>query len=69
MLICSSLKKKGLRYSISYIANRHAEANDKYMSGYDSSKASKYIMYVDANNLYGYAMSQCLPVEQVSLDG
>ena len=47
---------------ISYIANRHEEANNKYMPGYDSSKPSiKYIMYLDANNLYGYAMSQCLP--------
>ena len=30
------------------------------MTGYDSSKPSKYIMYLDANNLYGFAMSQCL---------
>ena len=53
--------EKGLRGGISYIANRHGEANNKYMSGYDSSKPSKYIMYLDANNLYGWAMSQCLP--------
>ena len=41
---------KGLCDGISHIANRHGEANDKYMSGYDSSKPSKYIMYLDANN-------------------
>ena len=52
--------EKGLRGGISYIANRHGEANNKYISGYDSSKPSKYVMYLDANNLYGYAMSQCL---------
>ena len=53
--------EKGLRGGISYIANRHGEANNMYMSGYDSSKLSKYIMYLDVNNLYGYAMCQCLP--------
>ena len=53
--------EKGLRDGISYIANRHGEANNNYMSRYDSSKPSKYIMYLDANNLYGYAMNQCLP--------
>lgn len=52
--------EKGLRGGISYIANRHGEANNEYMSGYDSSKPSKYIMYLDANNLYGWTMSQCL---------
>lgn len=31
------------------------------MSGYDKSRPSKRIMYLDANNLYGWAMSQCLP--------
>ena len=35
--------EKGLRGGISYIANRHGEANNKYISGYDSSKPSKYI--------------------------
>ena len=53
--------EKGLRGGISYIANRHGEANNKYMSGYNSEKPSKYIMYLDANNLYGWAMSQYLP--------
>ena len=51
--------EKGLRGGISYIGNRHEEANNNYMFGYDSSKPSKYIMYLDAKNLYGYAMSQC----------
>ena len=43
--------EKGMRGGISYIANRHGEANNTYMTGYDSSKPSKYIMYLDANNL------------------
>lgn len=50
--------EKGMRAGISY---RHSTANNKYMTGYDSNKPSKYIMYLDANNLYGWAMSQCLP--------
>ena len=53
--------EKGLLGGISYIANRHGEANNKYMSGYNSEKPSKYIMYLDANNLYGWAMPQYLP--------
>ena len=53
--------EKGLRGGISYIANRHGEANNKYMSGYNLEKPSKYIMYIVANNLYGWAMSQYLP--------
>ena len=53
--------EKGLCGGISYIANRHGEANNEYMSGYDSSKPTKYIMYLDVNNLYGWTMSQCLP--------
>ena len=53
--------EKGLRGGISYIAHRHAEANNKYMKNYDLSKVSSYISYLDANNLYGWAMSQPLP--------
>lgn len=50
-----------MRRGISYIGHRHGEANNIYMTGYDESKPSKYIMYLDANNLYDYAMSQYVP--------
>ena len=53
--------EKGLRGGISYIANRYGEANNKYMKEYNEKAPSKYIMYLDANNLYGWAMSQYLP--------
>ena len=53
--------EKGLRGGISYIAHRHAEANNKYMKNYDPDKPSSHIPYLDANNLYGWAMSQPLP--------
>ena len=53
--------EKGMRGGTSYIANRHGEANNKYMKTYNEKAPSKYIMYLDANNLYGWAMSQFLP--------
>lgn len=53
--------EKGMRGGISYIANRYGQANNKYMTNYDKGKPSKYIMYLDANNRYGWAMSQYLP--------
>ena len=53
--------EKGLRGGISYIANRYGKANNKYMKEYDEKAPSKYIMYLDANTLYGWAMSQYLP--------
>ena len=53
--------EKGLRGGISYIANRYGKANNKYMKEYDEKAPSKYIMYLDANNLYGWTMSQYLP--------
>ena len=45
--------EKGLRGGISYIASRYGKANSKYMKEYDEEAPSKYIMYFDANNLYG----------------
>ena len=41
---------------------RLAKANNKYMKNYNESKESPYIQYLDANNFYGWAMSQKLPV-------
>ena len=53
--------EKGLRGGISYIAKRYAKANNKYMKDYDPKKPSKFITYLDMNNLYGWAMSGYLP--------
>ena len=43
--------ERGMRGGISYIFRRHDKANNKYMKSYDSSERSKFIMYLDANNL------------------
>ena len=53
--------EKGMRGGIFYIAKRYNIANNKYMESYDEYKESIYISYLDANNLYGWAMSQYLP--------
>ena len=53
--------ERGIRGGITHISKRYSEANNKYMKSYDSKKKSKFIQYLDANNLYGWAMSQNLP--------
>ena len=53
--------EKRIRGGITHISKRYAEANNKYMKNYNPNKESTFIQYLDANNLYGWAMSQNLP--------
>ena len=49
--------EKGMRGGVSYIANRYGKANNKYIKEFDEKAPSKYITYLEANNLYGWAVS------------
>ena len=54
--------EEGIRAGICHSIHRYAKANDKYMKNYNNNEESSYIQYLDANNLYGWAMSKKLPV-------
>ena len=53
--------ERGIRGGISMVSKRYAKANNPLVLDYDPSKPNSYIMYLDANNLYGWAMSKTLP--------
>ena len=53
--------KASLQRGLSIVTRRYSVANNKHVEGYDPMQVSKYLLYLDANNLYGWAMSQMLP--------
>ena len=55
--------EKGIRSSICQAIQRYAKANNKYMTNYDKSIESSFLMFLDAINFYGWALSQKLPVD------
>ena len=56
------MAEEGIRSGICYSIHQYAKANNKYMKNYNKDEESPYIPYLDANNLYGWAMSKKLPV-------
>ena len=60
--------ERGIRGGITQSVHRWAIANNLYMGyEYDTSKPTEYLQYLDANNLYGWAMSQPLPTKWVDI--
>ena len=59
--------EKGIRAKICHAIHRYAKAYNDHMKNYDKNKESSFIQYLDANNLYGWAMSQKLPVDGVTI--
>ena len=57
------MAEKAIRGGLTQVVKRHAAANHKYLPAYDKSKKCIFLQYLDANNLYGYGMSQKLPLD------
>ena len=58
------MTEKGVRGGLTQVTKKHAVANNKYLPDYDSTKKSVFLQYLDANNLYGYAICEKLPLKR-----
>ena len=56
------MAEEGIRGGTCQVSQPYSKANNKYMKDFDENKESAYIQYFDANNLYGWSVSQPLPV-------
>ena len=54
--------KEGIRGGMCHAVHRYAKGNNKYMKDYDENEESSFLVYLDANNFFGWPMSQKLPV-------
>ena len=57
--------EKGIRGGITQTVKRYASANNKYIKDlYNPDEKSKYLQYLDANNLYGWEMVKNPPTHR-----
>ena len=61
----SLIFEKGTMDGMYHAMHRYAKTNNKYMKNHDKNKEPSYLMYLDANNLYRWAMSQELSANSV----
>ena len=62
------MTEKGIRGGLTQVVKKHAVANNKYLPNCDSTKKVTHLQYLDANNLYGYAMNKKLPLDSYEWD-
>ena len=58
---CVIFSEKVMRGGVSYSSKRYSKVNNKYLKPYYPKQESNHIIYLYANNLYGYVMSKFLP--------
>ena len=56
------MAEKGITGGLTQVVKKYAVANNKYLPDYNKNIKSSYLKYLDANNLYGYAMIKKLPL-------
>ena len=56
--------EKGIRGGICHSIYRYVKANNKYMKNYDKKKDLPNLKYWNVNDMYGWAMSQTVPIKK-----